>query len=229
MATDPNNPFAHLMAPPAPAGPAPTPAPAPQARTPMPPAPQLVVPRGVAPTETPEFRAAVTLAEARAKAAAAAEAEAALTEDGKLRFRRAISFLRDKYNALHKRGEMISEKNPWYDNLSNWSEAQAVSLIGNPTGSKNQSDRESIINQRNILIPLLLQASGANSRMIDSNSEAQRFLSAVTSPTQSYETVMDSLDNIESLFGGAVKSLRDQARGDSLLPSPPKFKVKRRK
>lgn len=229
MATDPNNPFAHLMVPPA-AAPAPrAPAARPTPRAPAAPAPQLVVPRGVSPTETPEFRAAVARAEEEARLAAKRESERALNEEGKARFRQAVAFLRRKYNALNARGEMISAKNPWYDNLSNWSEAQAVSLIGNPTGSKNQSDREAIITQRTILVPLLMQATGANSRMIDSNAEAQRFLDAVTNPAQSYETVMDALNNVEALFGGAVASLRGEIGGGPLLPEQKRFTVKRRK
>lgn len=228
MAVDPNNPFAHLMTPPAAAPARPPRAPA-TPRMPPAPAPQLVVPRGVGPTETPEFRAAVARAEEEARQDVKLRAEQALKAEGQAKFRQAVAFLRKKYNALNKRGEMISAKNPWYDNLSNWSEAQAVSLIGNPTGSKNQSDREAILTQRTILVPLLMQATGANSRMIDSNAEAQRFLDAVTNPAQSYETVMDALDNVDALFGGAVASLRGQTGGGPLPPEQKKFTVKRRK
>lgn len=67
MAVDPNNPFAHLMAP------APAPAPAPTAAVAPAPAvaqPQLVVPRGISPTETPEYRAQVAGAETAAREAA---------------------------------------------------------------------------------------------------------------------------------------------------------------
>lgn len=168
--------------------------------------------------ETPGFRAAVAGEETRARKVAEAEAQELLSAEGRAKFTKAVNFLKQKYNALHSRGEMISSKLPWYENLSNAAEAQLVQLVGNPTGSQNQSDRETIINQRNILIPLLMQATGANSRMIDSNSEAQRFLSAVTSPSQSYETVMDSLNNVEALFGAAVSSLRNQTRPEPLLP-----------
>lgn len=226
MAVDPNNPFAHLIAPPA-SAPAPTPrAPA----TPRPlPTPQLIVPRGVGPTETPEYREEVAYREAQGRQRAEDQAKQRLSAEGKARFAKSVNFLRNKYKALNSRGEMISAKNSMFDNLSNWAEAQAVQVIGNPTGSINQSDRESIINQRNILIPLLLEATGASARMIDSNAEAQRFLQALTGPTQSYETVMDSLDNVEALFGAAVKSLRGPTNGEPLLPEGRKFTVKRRK
>jgi hypothetical protein len=76
MATDPNNPFGHLLAP----APAPQPVAAPAPRAPAAPGPQLVVPRGVAPTETPEFRAAVAGAETAAREAAQAQAERAKKE-----------------------------------------------------------------------------------------------------------------------------------------------------
>jgi len=77
MAVDPNNPFAHLMAP----APAPTPAPtAAVAPAPAVAQPQLVVPRGVSPTETPEYRAAVAGAETAAREAAQAQAERAKKE-----------------------------------------------------------------------------------------------------------------------------------------------------
>lgn len=186
------------------------------------------VPQGRA---SPGEAAAVAGAEANARQAVESAAQRELTAQGRQQFSNAINILRRSYNTLKRRNEMVSADLPWYDNLSNWTEAQALGVIGNPTGGRNQSVRQTILNTRTLLVPLLMQATGANSRMIDSNAESQRFLDAVTDPTQSYETVMASLDNIDALFGAAVASLRQQtgapstqapssSRGSSPAPAP---------
>lgn len=223
MAVDPNNPFAHLTAR-APAAAAP----APPVRARPAPAPQMVVPRGVAPTETPQFRAKVAAAEAAAKNAAALEQERAQTALGRAGLDSTIGELKKYYTQLEKQGGAISAKQGLLDNTINWAAANIGETIGNPTASPAESTRATIRNVRNILVRDIMSATGMSSKQVDNSFELQRLLQLATDPTQTLETVNETLATIQKRYGSPTAAGATAAKKQAAPAATSGFTVKRR-
>lgn len=229
MATDPNNPFAHLIAPaPARAPAAPTRMPAAPTRAPAAPTPQLVVPRGVAPTETPQFRAAVKAAEAQAAGDVTLAQEQAAITRGQKGLETTIGELKKFYTQLEKQGGAISEKQGLLDNAVNWAAANIGETIGNPTASKAESTRATIRNVRNILVRDIMSATGMSSRQVDNSFELQRLLQLATDPTQTLETVNSTLATIQRRYGSPTAEGATAAKKQAAPAATSGFTVKRR-
>lgn len=181
----------------------------------------------IRPVESPSFQGSVEYATESGKQRAQYEAAERDRERGRASFNIAIRALRDQYDALMERGEMATAANferglpGILANLSNFLEAKIVEITkSNPFGAPNMSRRQAIVNMRNTLIPMIMQATGANSRMIDSNAEAQRWLDSVTSPSQTMETVNIQLRQLDSLFGALHKDVMEAIeRGEYVPPN----------
>lgn len=84
-------------------------------------------------------------------------------------------------------------------------------MLGRFTGTQEQSLRNEIQSSRLLLLRGISQATGMSAKNLDSNTELKMWLSAVTDPSNSYESNMKVLDNIEKFaqknagkYGGAA-------------------------
>lgn len=123
-----------------------------------------------------------------------------------------IAGLRDYYNQLKESGGITD---PEASPLSNLSAGIASSgpgqAAGRLFGTQNQSLRNSIAQQRPLLLQAIKQATGMTAKQMDSNVELKLYLSAATDPTLDIQANLSALDNLEKLFGS----------GNQPQPTPP--------
>lgn len=113
-----------------------------------------------------------------------------------------VASLRDKYRQLQTGGGIVDVNKPWTENiqarLGSTGIGQAVS---GAVGSKNQSIRNSIAQQRPLLLTSIKNATGMSAKQMDSNAELQMYLRSATDPTLDIQANLDALDNLQRLFG----------------------------
>jgi hypothetical protein len=72
-------------------------------------------------------------------------------------------------------------------------------------GTKAQSLRDSIAQQRPLLLQGIKEATGMTAKQMDSNAELKLYLSVATDPSKGYEANIRALDLIEKLYGKGGK------------------------
>ena len=136
-----------------------------------------------------------------------------------------VATLRDLYAELRERGGAVESGGGLKaapGNIANYIAGTAVGKpFGRALGTKEQATRDKIINVRRMLVTQIADAAGLSAQEMNSNVELQGLLDAATDPTQSIETVEETLNEIERLYG------RPGAKGQRIgtrraKPSAPK-------
>lgn len=136
-----------------------------------------------------------------------------------------VATLRDFYDQLEKGGGITSTDKA---GLSNVGPALASSGLGQATGrlfgTQNQSIRNSIAQQRPLLLQAIKNATGMTAKQMDSNVELKLYLAAATDPTLDVQANRRALDNLLRLFGSGDKSGAagaDEQAAQGEIPAPP--------
>jgi hypothetical protein len=113
-----------------------------------------------------------------------------------------IGSLRLLYDDLDKEGGIT---NPEKGALTNLAAGIASSETGQATGrlfgTQNQSKRNTIAQQRPLLLQAIMKATGMSAKQMDSNAELKLYLATATDPTLDVATNKRALDMIEQLYG----------------------------
>jgi hypothetical protein len=124
------------------------------------------------------------------------------SEMGKGTVNEVIASLRMLYEGLDEAGGIT---NPEKGALSNLSAGIASSETGQSAGrlfgTENQSKRNTIAQQRPLLLQAIMKATGMSAKQMDSNAELKLYLATATDPTLDVATNKRALDMIESLYG----------------------------
>lgn len=116
-----------------------------------------------------------------------------------------VATLRDLYAELRERGGAVESGGGLMaapGNIANYIAGTAIGKpIGRALGTKEQATRDKIINVRRMLVTQIADAAGLSAQEMNSNVELQGLLDAATDPTQSIETVEETLNEIERLYG----------------------------
>lgn len=105
--------------------------------------------------------------------------------------------------------------------LSNLLASAKISDIGQAIGGKMGTETQKSVNEINTMRPLLLQAiknaTGMSSQQMNSNAELKFFLNAATDPKLGYQTNVDAINRLQSMFG--LTSLPPRVRPPTAQPS----------
>lgn len=137
-----------------------------------------------------------------------------------------VNTLRDLYAELRERGGAVESGGGLMaarGNIANYIAGTAVGKpFGRALGTKEQATRDKIINVRRMLVTQIADAAGLSAQEMNSNVELQGLLDAATDPTQSIETVEETLNEIERLYGrpGAKGQRIGARRSKPAAPKP---------
>ena len=121
---------------------------------------------------------------------------------GKQQVSGVVANLRDMYSQLKAGGGIVDSNDGALSNIqARLSSTGAGQFAGQLVGSKNQKLRDSIEQQRPLLLNAIKNATGMSAKQMDSNVELKLYLSAATDPTKDVAANMEALDNLERLFG----------------------------
>jgi hypothetical protein len=130
-----------------------------------------------------------------------------------------VANLRDLYNQLDEGGGIIDPEKGAISNAGAWVKSRGVGqTAGNILGTKNQSARNQIAQQRPLLLRAIMAATGMSARSLDSNAELKLWLSAATDPQLDVASNRAALDNIEKQYGSAAVG---KAPADPAAPAVP--------
>jgi hypothetical protein len=139
-----------------------------------------------------------------------------------------VASLRDQYDQLSAGGGIT---NPDEGSIGNIGAGIASSGIGQATGrlfgTKNQSNRNTIAQQRPMLLQAIMKATGMSAKQMDSNVELKLYLATATDPTLDVAANRRALDKIEELFGSG-KTAVPPAPISQAKPSMEEFMSKAR-
>ena len=124
-----------------------------------------------------------------------------------------VTQLRDYYTQLSESGGISDPSKGLLRNVgAGIASSGPGQMAGRLIGTKDQSIRNSIAQQRPLLLNAIKNATGMSAKQMDSNAELKLYLAAATDPTLDIKANLDALDNLDRLFGTAGK----------LGPKPPK-------
>jgi hypothetical protein len=116
-----------------------------------------------------------------------------------------VANLRDLYDQLDKGGGIVNPDKGAIANSAAWVKSSAAGQLGGRiVGTKNQSARSQVAQQRPLLLRAIMSATGMSARSLDSNAELKLWLSAATDPTLDVAANRAALDNIERQYGSAA-------------------------
>lgn len=123
-----------------------------------------------------------------------------------------IAGLRDIYVQLKEKGAITDTAN---DELSNLSAGLASSSVGQSIGkmfgTEAQSLRNTIAQQRPILLQQIMKATGMSAKQMDSNAELKLYLSTATDPHLDIQSNIRALDMLEKLYGIDTTQQKEEA------------------
>lgn len=110
--------------------------------------------------------------------------------------------LRDMFNKLDEAGGITNPQNRWGTNLAaGLASSDAGQAAGKLFGTENQSLRNTIAQQRPLLLQAIMKATGMSAKQMDSNAELKLYLATATDPTLDVAANRRALDMIETLYG----------------------------
>ena len=113
-----------------------------------------------------------------------------------------VDQLANQYDALNKAGAAVNTANP---TLNNVSASLRTSAAGQKLGTLFGTSDQSIRNQIQATIPLLMnairQSTGQSAKAMDSNAELQFYLAAATDQTKDVQSNIAALNRIKALYG----------------------------
>jgi hypothetical protein len=146
------------------------------------------------------------------------------TELGQQTVHGVVASLRDQYNQLNESGGITStEKGPLENVVAGVSSSAGGQMGGKIFGTKNQSLRNTIAQQRPILMQAIMKATGMTARQMDSNVELKLWLSTATDPTLDYQTNMKALEMLENLYGGKGTTGQAAPQATGMTPTVQAF------
>lgn len=122
-----------------------------------------------------------------------------------------IAVLRDSYNQLRDHGGVTDTTKGGMENMGAAASSSGLGqALGKTFGTQNQSHRNTIAQQRPILMGNISKALGMSAKQLDSNAELKLWLNAATDPTLDYQTNMRALDQLESMLGNGGAATASQ-------------------
>jgi hypothetical protein len=116
-----------------------------------------------------------------------------------------VANLRDLYDQLETGGGIQNPENGALSNAAAYVKSSGVGQLGGRiVGTKNQSARNQVEQQRPLLLRAIMSATGMSARSLDSNAELKLWLSAATDPKLDVAANRAALDNIERQYGSAA-------------------------
>lgn len=113
-----------------------------------------------------------------------------------------VASLRDQYSLLDDKGGITNPKKGVVANaLAGAQSSGAGQAVGKMLGTENQSARNTIAQQRPILLQAIMKATGMSAKQMDSNAELKLYLATATDPTLDVAANRRALDMIEKLYG----------------------------
>lgn len=113
--------------------------------------------------------------------------------------------LRDQYNQLDASGGITNPNKSTLENVGAGVSSSAVGqAAGRLFGTNNQSLRNTIAQQRPLLLQAIMKATGMSAKQMDSNAEMKLYLSTATDPTLDISANRRALDMIEKLYGSGA-------------------------
>lgn len=157
------------------------------------------------------------------------EPKAAAEEDKKAKGREdadaLISQLRNSYKTLNENNAITSTKNRKGTNVGAYISSSGVGQVtGRILGTESQSERNTIVQTRPLLLAAIKNALGMSAKQMDSNAEMQLYLKAATDPTLDYESNIKALNNLENLLTSGKLSAnpanKPASKPSDKLPTP---------
>jgi hypothetical protein len=147
-----------------------------------------------------------------AKAEAQTQARAALSQD--------LQTVLGYYEQLNTMGGMVSPERTAAENIIASARTSGPGQVAERTvGTKAQTLRDNISNSRQRLLSHIKNATGASAQQMNSNVELQTWLNALTNPSQSIETVRETLGQLDSVISGVRNQIEREARSGAGRPS----------
>lgn len=129
-----------------------------------------------------------------------------------------VASLRDMYSQLDEAGGITNPDKGVLDNVSAGVASSGVGqTFGKLLGTKNQSVRNTIAQQRPLLLQSIMKATGMSAKQMDSNVELKLYLATATDPTLDVSANKRALDMIEELYGSGSVGKAGTSNVDSLL------------
>ena len=149
-----------------------------------------------------------------------ADQKAQLQEAGQGTVSSVVTSLRDEYNKLGEKGGITDPSKGIFSNLAAGMQSSGVGQsAGRMFGTENQSARNTIAQQRPILLQAIMKATGMSAKQMDSNAELKLYLATATDPTLDIAANKRALDMIENLYGGGAKPQGASSTGGTPSPS----------
>lgn len=147
--------------------------------------------------------------------AAAKQAEA--VDVGRENVSKVTAELRTLYDKLDKNKGITNPDNSLKDNLfAGLRSSAAGQAAGKIIGTQDQSDRNTIVQARPLLMQAIMKATGMTSKQLDSNAELKLWLATATDPTLDVKSNKAALDRIEQMFGMGSGSLGGSKPADNV-------------
>ena len=126
------------------------------------------------------------------------------------------------YEKLTDIGGMVSPERTAAENIIASARTSGPGQVAERTvGTKAQTLRDNISNSRQRLLSHIKNATGASAQQMNSNVELQTWLNALTNPSQSIETVRETLGQLDTVIAGVANQVDVEKRGGgSPRPSP---------
>jgi hypothetical protein len=126
-----------------------------------------------------------------------------------------VAGLRDHYAQLDQAGGITNPNKGMLDNLAAGAGSSGVGqAMGRMFGTQNQSLRNTIAQQRPLLLNAIKEATGMSAKQMDSNAEMKMYLAAATDPTLDVKANMEALDMLDKLYG------LGRQNGPAVTPQP---------
>lgn len=128
--------------------------------------------------------------------------------------------MRQHYTTLKELGGMPSSDSGTLSNAMAWTQSSGAGQLGGRIfGTKEQDERNAIKSTRLLLMNAIKNATGMSAQQMNSNVELKTWLDSLGDPTQSYESNMEIIKNIEESFiKGAGKKPNPVAPSSPSLP-----------
>lgn len=121
---------------------------------------------------------------------------------GQTQFSTVLNSMRGEYDKLNELKAIPSSKYTPFDNLSISARASGLGqAIGSATATPEQVIRGNIKNMIPRLMTAISGASGMSAKQLDSVPEMKLMKESISDPTQPIETVIKTLNDLESLYG----------------------------
>ncbi len=142
------------------------------------------------------------------------------SEAGKEQVSTVLAGLRDIYDQLNEGGGIQNSDRGTLSNLTSRLQSTGPGqTMGQFAGTKNQRLRDSIEQQRPLLLQAIKQATGMSAKQMDSNAEMKLFLAAATDPTKDIKANFDAIANLERMFGQSLPKPDAQTKPKPRLSS----------